>query len=195
MSEIEAPRLRGYTKTNSHACPRCHTLARVLYRRVGNNPPEREHQAQGFTEVRFGTGTLLIGANHVDNGYAGYYGYQVNATCGYIVPSSTTSPESFIQQVYERLHYHGTRPDHRIVGFDWAAMLRQPWVLTVPAQEKGEPSLQLLPHPNLLRAIMARGGKVPKPGENVKDLDGQERVVAIENFLKAIHARTETRPF
>lgn len=194
MSDIETPRLRGFIKVNSHVCPRCHKLARVLYKRLDANPPQPEHQAQGFTEIRFGNGTLLIEATHSDNGYAGYYGYQVNAICGFIVPSSTNSPESFIQQTYERIHYHGSRPANRIVSFDWANMLKQPWILTAPAQEKGEPPIKLLPHPNLLRAIMARG-KVPKPGEAVTELDGQERVVAVDNFLKAIKARTEARPF
>lgn len=194
MSEMDFPRLRGYAKVNSHVCPRCRALARVLYRRVGDNPPEREHSAQGFSEIRFGTGTLLIGAAHMDTGYSGYYGYQVNSICGYIVPNSTNSPESFIQQMYERLHYHGSRPDQRIVGFDWAALLAQPWVLTASAQERGEPAIKLLPHPNLLRAILARG-QVPKPGENVPDLDGQERLTALENFLRVIKARTEPRSF
>jgi hypothetical protein len=188
------PRLNGYTRVNSHPCPRCGALARALYVRNFAYPPARENATEGYQERRFGAGTLLVSAAHVDNGYGGWYGYQVNHICGYIVPSSMNSPETFIQQLYERLPYNGNRPTERIVRFDVAAFLAQPWILHAPAFEPGEPEIILLPHPNLLRVILARG-IIPSPQTHVTDLSAVEQLAARSQFLAVITAETESRAF
>ena len=194
MDTSSVPRLHGYTRVNSHVCPRCGSLARVLFVRDFAYPPQRENSVEGYQERRFGPGTMLIGQTHLDNGYGGWYGYQVNHVCGYIVPSAMNNPETFIQQLYARLPYNGAAPTERIVRFDVNAFLAQPWILHVPALEPGEPEIILLPHPNLLRAILVRG-KIPPPKTMVPDLTAQEQQAARAKFLAVIGAETEAKAF
>jgi hypothetical protein len=200
MNESNLPRINGFIKVNSHICPRCGDAARVLYRANGL-PPERDNNQQGFREFRFATGTLLIHSTHIDNGYGVAYPYY--GPCGYFVPQLLPSPEAYINQLFARLFttfygfggYANTASTPlRITKFDVKRTLAQPWVLSVPASEKGERPLILMPHPALLRHALVFGA-VPAAKTPIAQISKDQAESAPSLFLAAIGAVTEERTF
>jgi hypothetical protein len=201
MNESTLPRINGYTLVNAHVCPRCSGPARVLYRANGA-PPERENNQMGYREVRFATGTLLIGSKHIDSGYGVSYAYY-DVSCGYFVPQLLPSPEAFINQLFARLYpsfggfgsYANTaNTPLRITRFDVKRFLAAPWVLHAPALEPREKPLILVPHPALLRQILVHGA-VPAVGANAIGVSRDQADSTPSLFLAAIGAVTEERTF
>jgi hypothetical protein len=208
MDESNLPRIHGYTKVNSHQCPRCKLVVRVLYRANGL-PPEKENSAanQNFREFRFATGTLLIHSAHLDGSQGVAYPYY--GPCGYLVPKLMDSPESYINQLYIRLEpsFYGFNPSYsgyygrpgqgtqlRIVSFDVNKFLSAPWVIKVPAQEQNQPAIYLMPHPSLLRAALVFGS-VPAPQVAQPAVSPAQANATQALFLAAIGATTEERTF
>jgi hypothetical protein len=208
MDESSLPRIHGYSKVNSHLCPRCDKVVRVLYRATGETP-EKENSASslGLREERFATGTLLIASDHVDGSWGVAYPYY--GPCGYLVPMLMDSPESYINQLYTRLEpsFYGFNPSYsgyyqrpsgktqlRIVSFDVSKFLAAPWVLWAQALEKGQPPIALMPHPSLLRASLVHGS-IPGPQTQQQTVSAADADATQSLFLAAIGATTEERTF
>ena len=208
MDESSLPRIHGYAKVNSHLCPRCNKVVRVLYRATGA-PPEKENSASnlGYRESRFATGTLLIESNHQDGAWGVAYPYY--GPCGYLVPMLMDSPESYINQLYIRLEpgFYGFNPSYssyyarpkggpqlRIISFDVDKFLDAPWVLRAPALEKDQPAIVLMPHPSLLRASLVHGS-IPGPSTQAQSVSPAQADATQSLFLAAIGAATEERTF
>ena len=202
-AERPTPQIKGFTPQASHLCPRCGTLARILYRNNGQEV-DRPSPAPGYREIRFVAGALLIENEHHDGGNganSNYFGH-----CGLVLPALGDTIESFVNQLYMRLH-----PNHygfsytpqsqdkiirkRIINFDRVAFLNSPWMFLAPAREPGEAPVYFMACPSLIQTILATGS-VPPPGSPSKiKIPKEEQFKLTELFLEMIGAVTEDRNF
>lgn len=180
------PRVIGHTFVAGHRCPHCAGPVRATYRltpgaAISNSPLGSSYDWMAFP---FPGGLVAVHQSHRSSAHVTWVPPGI---CPWTIPSISSADAtntSFIQHLYD--YIAGGRAPNRIIRFDPAAFLGQPWVLWTKAS--GEPPIALIPTPVHLRHHLVHG-TMPRAGATVT-LDKADVPVACAAFCAAIGAVT-----